>query len=268
MISALFTAQYPIVIQIFAFVFGACIGSFMNVVIFRLPENKSVVFPSSHCPDCGHPLPFYLNLPILSYLYLKGRCGYCSNSISIRYPVIECLTGGLALLLLYKFNLSLPGLFWFFFGCVLIVVSFIDLDHQIIPDRISIPGIAIFASSPLFIPEMSFETVFYGIAAGGGILYAIALSYYMLRKQHGMGGGDIKLLAMIGAATGIKGVLFTLFTASVLGTACGVAFMVFQNKKDSRFKIPFGPFLSLGALIYIIWGEELIFWYFSLLAAP
>ncbi len=269
-------SQLPIPITILIFIFGACVGSFLNVVIFRLPEKKSIVFPGSHCPACKNEIPFYLNIPILSYLALMGKCRYCSTPISLRYPAIECLTGGLSLLLVHKFGLGLPMLFWFIFGCVLIVVSFIDLDHQIIPDSISIPGIFIFASSAVFIPDMTWTLVLTGILTGGGLLYAVALGYYLLRGQQGMGGGDIKLLAMIGAATGVKGVLFTIFAGSVLGTAGGITAIIWgksrnirrdsqrNSQRDLRFKIPFGPFLSISALTYVLWGEQLIYWYFSI----
>ncbi len=255
-------AQLPI--SILVFIFGACVGSFLNVVIFRLPEKKSIVFPGSHCPVCKHAIPFYLNIPILSYLAILGKCWFCSTPISFRYPAIECLTGGLALILVHNFGPGLPMLFWFFFGCALIVISFIDLDHQIIPDSISIPGIFIFASSAVFIPEMTWTSALSGILTGGGLLYAVALGYYLLRGQQGMGGGDIKLLAMIGAATGVKGVLFTIFAGSLAGTAGGVVAMILGKTRDTKLKIPFGPFLSLGALVYILWGELLIYWYFSI----
>ncbi len=185
----------------FAFIAGACIGSFLNVCIYRIPENRSIISPGSFCPHCRNSIPFYLNIPILSYLLLKGRCKFCNCSISIRYPLIEALTGIFAVLLVLKFGINLVAFFWFIFISVLITISFIDMDHQIIPDRISIPGIFIFASSFYFLPEMTAIQSFAGILAGGGLLYAIAAFYYLLRKQEGMGGGDIKLLAMIGAAT-------------------------------------------------------------------
>ncbi|MCG8633597.1 MAG: prepilin peptidase [Desulfobacterales bacterium] len=260
------TAQLPIPLALVVFIFGACVGSFLNVVIYRLPEKKSIVFPGSHCPVCNHTIPFYLNIPVLSYLLIKGRCRFCKTPISARYPVIECLTGGLAVLLLHRFGIGLPLLFWFVFGCALIVVTFIDIDHQIIPDIISIPGIFIFASSGFFIPEMTLASSLYGVLTGGGVLYAVALGYYLLRGQQGMGGGDIKLLAMIGAATGVKGVLFTMFAGSLAGTCGGVATMIFGKNRGTKVKIPFGPYLSAGAMVYVLWGNELIYWYFSILS--
>lgn len=165
---------------------------------------------------------------------------------------------------IFKFGLSPAAFFWFVFICVLITISFIDIDFQIIPDVISLPGIIIFAFSSFFLPEMSIMDTITGIIAGGGSLYLIALVYYLLRKQEGMGGGDIKLLAMIGAATGWKGVLFTTFTGSLLGTIAGVFILIITKKSDIKLKIPFGPYLSSGVIIYIFFGKQIIHWYLNL----
>ncbi len=254
--------SYNLTLPIILFIFGACIGSFLNVCIFRIPEKKSIVFPGSFCPVCKKNIPFYCNIPILSYLFLQGRCKYCKTHISMRYPLVEILTGVFPVFLFFKFGLTPPGLFWFCFICVLIVISLIDFDHQIIPDVISLPGIVIFASSAFFIPEMSPRDVLIGIFAGGGILYTIAFLYFKLKKAQGMGGGDIKLLAMIGAATGLKGVIFTIFTGSVMGTAAGLGALIFIKGSNRYLKIPFGPYLSFGAILYIFFGEGLIQWYF------
>jgi len=151
-----------------------------------------------------------------------GKCKFCKIKISIRYPLIEALTGIFALLLFLKFGLIPSFFYWFVFISTLITISFIDFDHQIIPDIISLPGIIIFASSFYFLPEMTIKDTILGILLGGGSLYAVAFLYYLIKKQEGMGGGDIKLLAMIGAATGMKGVIFTIFTGSLLGTIFGI----------------------------------------------
>lgn len=255
-----------IFIAVMSFVFGTCIGSFLNVVICRMPAGQSIVSPPSHCPTCNHAIPFYFNLPIISFLLLKGKCGFCNAPISIRYPLVELITGLLAIGLFLKFGLTPAALFYFMFSAVLIAISFIDFDHQIIPDKLSLPGILIFSTSCLFLPQMRFVSVIWGIIAGGGILYIVALCYSHIRKHQGMGGGDIKLLAMIGAATGVKGVFFTLFTGSVFGTVGGVVAMAAVGKSQRRqAKIPFGPFLSLGAILYIFWGEPIIRWYISFL---
>lgn len=253
-------------IAVMAFIFGACIGSFLNVVICRMPQGQSIVSPPSHCPVCNHNIPFYLNVPILSYLLLKGKCKFCNASISIRYPLVELTTGIISLGLFLKFGPMPTTLFYFIFCAVLIAISFIDLDHQIIPDKLSLPGILIFSTSCIFVPHMQFVSVIWGILAGGGILYLVALFYYLIRKHQGMGGGDIKLLAMIGAATGVKGVFFTLFTGSVFGTLGGVGALILTKSAQNRqTKIPFGPFLSLGAILYIFWGDPIIRWYTNFL---
>lgn len=247
------------------FIFGACIGSFLNVCIYRIPQKKSIVFPGSFCPNCKNEIPFYYNIPVLSYIYLKGRCKFCKVPISIRYPMIEALTGFFAVAVYMRFGLGLTSLYWFLFISVLITISFVDIDHQIIPDVISLPGIIIFASSFYFIPEMTWKQTLIGILAGGGSLLGVSYIYTLVRKQEGMGGGDIKLLAMIGAAVGLKGIFFTIFSASLLGTMAGVLMMLYNRTSDIQFKIPFGPFLSAGAVLYIFFGQQVIVWYFSLL---
>lgn len=251
--------------SIIIFFTGACIGSFLNVCIYRIPLHRSIVYPGSACPNCKTPLPFYLNIPILSYVFIRGKCRFCKTPISLRYPLVEALTGFLALGIVIKFGLTLTALFYLIFAAVLVVISFIDIDLQIIPDIISLPGIPIFASAFLFLPQMHFWDTIIGILAGGGTLYLVALFYYLVRKEDGMGGGDIKLLAMIGGVVGWKGVAFTLFTGSLLGTTGGIVIMLLTRLGDIKLRIPFGPFLSTGALIYILFGESLIHWYFTLL---
>ncbi|WP_299983547.1 prepilin peptidase [Desulfobacula sp.] len=259
-------SDYFSVPGLFVFIVGACIGSFLNVCIYRIPENNSIITPGSFCPNCNKNIPFYYNIPILSYVFLMGRCKFCKHPISIRYLLIEALTGIFALLLFHKFGLTPAMAYWFVFISVLITISFIDIDHQIIPDIISLPGILIFASSFCFLPEMTIKDALLGILAGGGSLYAVALFYYLLKKQEGMGGGDIKLLAMIGAATGIKGVIFTIFAGSLFGTIFGILIMVYTKIADTKLRIPFGPFLSLGVILYIFFGKQLVQWYLSTLA--
>jgi leader peptidase (prepilin peptidase)/N-methyltransferase len=244
---------------------GACIGSFLNVCIYRIPLHKSIVYPGSACPNCKKNLPFYLNIPILSYILLRGKCKFCRIPISLRYPMVEALTGFLALALAVKFGLTVTALFWFAFTATLVVISFIDIDSQIIPDTISLPGIVVFASAPWFVPEIRFIDTAVGILTGGGILYMVALFYYMLRKEEGMGGGDIKLLAMIGGAVGWKGVLFTLFVGSLLGAVGGIVIMVLTRLADIKLRIPFGPFLSAAAVLYVFFGKTLTHWYLGLL---
>lgn len=245
------------------FAFGASLGSFYNVCIYRIPKKISIVTPGSSCPFCKKKIPFYLNIPVFSYFVLQGKCKYCKHPFSPRYPIVEALTGLILLALYIKFGYSITTIFWFVFISVLIIISFIDIDYQIIPDIFSLPGIFIFATAPLFVPEISFMDSVFGIMLGGGSLYLIALTYYMLKKTEGMGGGDIKLLAMIGAAIGWKGVIVTIFIGSLAGTIAGIIIMISSKIIDIKLKIPFGPYLSIGAVIYIFFGQALIRWYFA-----
>ncbi len=246
------------------FAFGASAGSFYNVCIYRIPKKESIVTPGSTCPFCKKKIPFYLNIPVLSYFILLGKCKYCKHPFSPRYPIVEALTGLILIALYIKFGYTITTLFWFVFISFLIIISFIDIDHQIIPDIFSLPGIFIFSTVCFFMPEMSFIDSLFGILVGGGSLYLIALTYYLLKKTEGMGGGDIKLLAMIGAAIGWEGVLFTIFVGSLAGTLAGIIIMISSKVVNIKLRIPFGPYLSLGAVIYIFFGQILIKWYFSL----
>lgn len=243
------------------FIFGACIGSFLNVCILRIPFGRSIVHPPSSCPSCGNRIPFYCNLPVISFLFLTGKCQKCNTRISIRYPMVEILTGLFSTALYIRFGLSPETALWFALICTLIVISLIDLDHQIIPDTISLPGIPVFMLFSVLARQLTFLQSLTGILAGGGVLYLVSLTYYLLKKVEGMGGGDIKLLAMIGAAVGLKGVIFTIFTGSVLGTLAGIILMVYGRFIDTKLKIPFGPFLSAGTVLYIFFGDMMIRWY-------
>ncbi|MFZ0612152.1 MAG: prepilin peptidase [Desulfobacterales bacterium] len=245
-------------------VFGLCVGSFLNVCIYRIPAAKSIVFPGSTCPNCQTPIRIYDNIPLLGFLWLGGRCRHCRAPISIRYPLIELLTGTLALGLFLKYGASIDALIYFAFACVLIVITFIDIDHRIIPDRISLPGIFVFFMSALALPSMNWLEALLGIVIGGGSLFLVALVYHLLTRKEGMGGGDIKLLAMIGALIGWKGVLFTIFVSSAVGTLTGLAIMA-ATRQNMKLAVPFGPFLSIGALVYVFVGPQLINWYFRLM---
>ncbi|MFZ5563527.1 MAG: prepilin peptidase [Thermodesulfobacteriota bacterium] len=246
------------------FVFGACIGSFLNVCIYRLPLGRSIVFPPSSCPQCKRPIAPWDNMPIVSYLLLLGRCRHCRMPISMRYPLVEAITGFCATAVYLKYGLTLEGLVFFIFIAALIVVIFIDIDYQIIPDVISLPGIPVFFLASAFITSTTVADSLLGILAGGGSLLIVAVTYRMITGKEGMGGGDIKLLAMIGALCGWKGVLFTIFVSSLTGTLVGMAIMVVKDK-NMKLAIPFGPFLSLGAIVYIFYGPELLNWYLNML---
>ncbi len=255
----------PYMVEIAVVVFGLCIGSFLNVCIYRLPNGKSLVNPRrSFCPNCESPIRYYDNLPVLSYAILKGRCRQCSEPITPRYPLVELMTGLFALCCVLHFGLTPKALVYFAFIATLIVITYIDIDHQIIPDVISLPGIPIFFLGSLFVPEVSLMDAVLGLVSGGGSLLLVAWGYQLIAKKEGMGGGDIKLLAMMGALLGWKGVLFIIFVSSGIGTVSGLLVMLNQ-KEGMKLAIPFGPFLSLGAIIYIFFGPTVIGWYLGML---
>ena len=243
------------------FMFGMCIGSFLNVCIYRLPSSMSIIKPSrSFCPQCKSAIKFYDNIPVFSYIWLKGRCRNCKASISLRYPLVELITGILAIAILFLFGLTLEGLVYFIFISSLLVITFIDIDHKIIPDIITLPGIPIGLLASFVLPAMTFISSLVGLLVGGGSLLLVAWVYSLITHKEGMGGGDIKLLGMIGAFLGWKGVIFTIFAASLTGTLVGIIVML-QKGKNLKFAIPFGPFLSIGAMSYVFFGEKVLFWY-------
>ncbi|MDD4240280.1 MAG: prepilin peptidase [Smithellaceae bacterium] len=242
------------IFSVFAFIFGAAIGSFLNVCIFRIPAGQSIVKPLSRCPSCEHPIRFYDNIPIISFILLRGRCRDCGAKISWRYPLVELISGLLALALFLKFGPTLNFLVFFIFTAVLIVIAFIDIDHQIIPDILSLPGIPVFFLAAVFIVKVPWHEALIGLVVGGGILLAIALFYEFIAKREGMGGGDIKLLAMIGGFFGWKALIFVLLFSSLAGAVVGIAAMIIK-KKDMKYAVPFGPFLSAAAVAYIFWGD-------------
>lgn len=246
------------------FIFGLCIGSFLNVCIYRLPKSKSIVHPRSMCPNCGALIRSYDNIPILSYLALRGKCRHCETSISFRYPVIELMSGIFAVGVFLKYGLTFEAVIYYAFVAALLVITFIDIDHQIIPDVITLPGIPIFFAASFALPEITVVESILGILIGGGSLFSIAWLYHLLTQKEGMGGGDIKLLAMMGAIIGWQGVLFAIFVASAVGTVSGMLLML-KNRKTMKLAIPFGPFLSIGGTAYILFGPQLIAWYFNLL---
>jgi leader peptidase (prepilin peptidase)/N-methyltransferase len=243
-------------LEIFFFAVGAAVGSFLNVLIYRLPEDKSIILPASHCPTCSHAIRFYDNIPLISYLFLKGRCRNCGGAISLRYPLVEMLTAILSLMVYWKFGLSAQYLCAFLFAGALIVITFIDLDHQIIPDVISLPGIPLFFLAAVFVMKLRFLDAFLGFLIGGGVLYGVAFTYELITKREGMGGGDIKLLAMIGAFLGWQSLLFVLLVSSLTGAVVGVTIMLVRGQ-DMKYAVPFGPFLSLGAVAYLFFGAWL-----------
>lgn len=267
-----------VIYALFAFVLGAVVGSFLNVCICRMPEGESVVSPPSHCPKCDYRIRWYDNIPILSYLLLRGKCRGCRASISLTYPMVELLNALITLGLFLRvlpprllaeappeivLKLGVVFAVLFVFCSALVVVTFIDLEHQIIPDSITLPGIVIGFIASFFIPQFGWVNSLIGIAAGGGSLLLIAYGYELVAKKEGMGGGDVKLLAMMGAFLGWKAIIFIIFTASLMGSVIGVGVML-AKKKDASLAIPFGPFLAGGAILYIFYGKSIIHWYLTM----
>lgn len=246
----------------FAFLFGSIIGSFLNVCIFRLPAKKSLLFPGSHCPCCGQPVRFYDNIPLISYFALKGRCRSCGTRISPQYVIVELLTALLSLFLFLHYPLAEYFTYFAFFASLL-VVTFIDLQYQIIPDAISLPGIGLGFLASFILPLTWLDSLL-GIVLGGGILYCIALGYYLITKTEGMGMGDVKLLAMIGAFLGPKAVIVTIFLSALLGAVVGLTIIAIKGK-NRKYAIPYGPFLSIGAFFSLVWGDALLAWYYQFL---
>jgi leader peptidase (prepilin peptidase)/N-methyltransferase len=252
-------------LTLISIVFGALIGSFLNVCILRLPKEESIVTPGSHCPHCKTPIKFYDNIPLVSYILLKGKCRHCNGTVSIQYPLIEGITALSSLVLFMRFGPSLSYLIYFAFVAALIVITVIDLYHQIIPDVISLPGIGVGLLASLILPQLTFSNSLIGILLGGGSLFLVATLYQWFFKREGMGGGDVKLLAMIGAFLGWKAVILTILLGSLIGSIIGISIMVLKGK-DFKYAIPFGPFLSLGAVIALFYGPEIVSWYLGLRA--
>jgi leader peptidase (prepilin peptidase)/N-methyltransferase len=253
----------PALYALFAAIFGLLVGSFLNVCICRLPKNESIVSPPSHCPLCSYQIRWYDNIPLVSYLLLRGRCRGCGATISLQYPLVELLNGVLTLLLYLRFGPTLAFATLFLFCSALVVITFIDIEHQIIPDEISLSGIVIGFALSFFIRGHSWQNSLCGILLGGGSLLLVAYGYQRLTGKEGMGGGDIKLLAMMGAFLGWKAVPFIILASSLVGSIIGISIMLLQ-KKDSKLAIPFGPYLAFGAVLYIFYGRTLIRWYLGL----
>ena len=234
---------------------GAVIGSFLNVAIYRLPREESIVLPASHCPSCHQPIPWYDNIPLFGFIFLKGRCRSCRKAISFRYPLVELANGLGYLFLLNQFGLGWQWVAYSVLYSSLLVITFIDLSHQIVPDVITLPGmvIGILVSSTLL--SIGLVNSIIGLLLGGLLFYLAAVL-----SRGGMGGGDIKLIAMIGAFVGWKAVLLTIFVSAFAGSILGVGLMIFMGK-TRKYPVPFGPFLALGAMVSIVWGNEIIFWY-------
>jgi leader peptidase (prepilin peptidase)/N-methyltransferase len=268
---AIFSGRIELAGMLFCIVIGAVIGSFLNVCIYRIPEGSLLSPARSVCRSCQKIIPWYHNIPIASFVLLRGRSACCNNRISWQYPAVEGLTAIVfgCLFIWFPFVSSRSGLprvvepdllrylHASILSSVLIVSSAIDLRHMIIPDRISIPMIV---ASPIVAglhPELSLEQSLIGIAAGAGVLYAIAWLYWLVRRRVGLGFGDVKLLAFVGGWLGATSVLPTILVASMAGSAAGLIMIAVNRKLSMQSALPFGPFLSIGAFCYMLYGDKL-----------
>jgi len=250
-----------------AVLLGTLIGSFLNVVIYRLPRKESLVWPGSHCPVCEKPIHPRDNLPVVSFIMLRGRCRGCGTRISRRYPIVEAVNGLAYGLIVWYFGPGGQAVVYAALFSALLVISYIDFDHQIIPDVITLPGIGvgILAASTL-LPTGLVNSIS-GLLLGGGVLLLLAwVSPYLFGKE-GMGGGDIKLLAMIGAFLGWQAVILTMLIGAIVGATVGVSLMAFHILRRDQY-LPFGPFLAFGAIVSMFFYEELFSWYITFLALP
>jgi len=249
-------------IYIFLFVLGSAIGSFLNVCIWRMPKEESVVKPRSYCPKCKKGIYWYDNIPLFSYIALRGKCRFCKGGISFRYFLVELLTASLFIGFFLGFGLTAKFFAYTALGCGLIVATFVDFKHQIIPDEISLGGLAVGLILSFILPQLHetasrmqallFSSI--GALAGGLSIYAIGLLGKMVFRKEAMGGGDVKLMAMIGAFIGWKLVLLVFFVAPFFGAIVGIILKI-KNKVEL---IPYGPYLSLATVICIFWGEDIL----------
>jgi len=262
------------IIKIFVFIFGSIVGSFLNVCIYRMPLEQSIVKPRSFCPHCKKPIPWFDNIPFISYFILRGKCRFCKQNISLRYFLIELITAGAFLLFYVRYGLGFDFILYNLFVCLLIVATFVDIAHRIIPDEVSLGGVVIgfilsiyrgIGLSPLGLNYRPILDSLLGIIIGGGIIYltgkAFDLIYFKLLKKgpidgetESMGGGDVKLLAMIGAFLGWKIALLTFFMAPMFGAVVGTANLLIKKQHT----IPYGPFLSLAAIINLFLADTIL----------
>jgi leader peptidase (prepilin peptidase)/N-methyltransferase len=246
------------IIIVLIFVIGLALGSFLNVCIYRIPNKKSLLFPGSLCPKCGTKISFYDNVPILSYIVLKGKCRACQAKISLQYPLVEFVTAALLVMAFLHF-----GLTWDFAAkgiliLLMILTFFIDLKHRIIPDVLTLPGIILGLILSLLVDSPSVFSSVLGAIVGGGIFYLAAVFGDLLFKKESMGGGDIKLAMLLGAFLGWQNVILVFFLSALVGTLIGGAAMFFSRKVKETRTIPFGPFLALAAVIAIFAGDTII----------
>jgi len=274
------------VIPLGAFLLGLVIGSFLNVCILRIPADKSIVLPASSCPKCGKAIAPYDNIPVLSWLILGGKCRHCKAKISAMYPAVELLTGLLLLACYFAFGFTVDALKWAVFSALLVILTITDVRERILPDEVNffglgagllfslfskpIDGTALWLANRWFDfppPQMalSFADGVLGAIAGSGLLWLVAEGYFRLRGREGMGLGDVKMMAAIGAFLGLKRTLMTVLAGSLLGSVIGIC-LIALTKKGRDYELPFGTFLGAGALLVLFFGTPALHWYQSLLA--
>jgi leader peptidase (prepilin peptidase)/N-methyltransferase len=272
-------------IGVFAALFGLIIGSFLNVCIVRIPERKSIVLPSSACPKCGAVIRPWDNIPVVSWLVLRGKCRACKTTISAMYPVVELLTALLFWACYFAFGLTTEALKWSIFSALIIVLVFTDMRERILPDVVTYSGFvvglllslvttpsdgtALWLARRIFefpppVPVLSLGDALLGAAFGSGLLWLVAEVYFRLRGREGMGFGDVKMMLMAGAFLGLKRTLLTILTGSVLGSVLGLAFML-ARRKESDYELPFGSFLGMAAVLVMFFGTPVVNWYLSLM---
>lgn len=250
---------------VLAAVLGLCVGSFLNVCIHRLPRGESLLYPASRCPRCGRALRWSDNLPVISWLRLGGKCRQCQEPISLRYPIVELIT---AVLVVAVVTVTPAGPLLasrLVLACALLVLFAVDLEHHILPNMITLPGIVVGAVFSVFGPP-GWRAALAGIALGGGLLYGTAAAYHWLRREEGLGMGDVKMLAMIGAFLGWQSVLLTLVLSSFAGAVVGIGLMA-TERGGLRYALPFGTFLAVGALVAMFAGDRIIAWYLGFMPA-
>ena len=240
---------------------GLVVGSFLKVCIHRLPLGESLAWPASRCPRCRTPLRKYDNIPVFSYLLLRGRCRACRAQISMQYPVVEVVT---AIVFLSAYLLFEPPVLYqrIVFACAMIVLFVIDLEHRMLPDVITLPGIVVGVLCSVFMPPGWVSSAI-GLVLGGGVLWLMGEAYFRLRHEEGMGFGDVKMLAMIGAFLGWKLMLLTLVLSSFLGSFVGLG-MIALKRGDMKYALPFGTFLAIAAVVASVVGDQIVNWYASL----
>ena len=267
------------------FFLGLAVGSFLNVCILRIPADKSIVLPASSCPKCGKAIAPYDNVPVLSWLILGGKCRHCKTKISAMYPAVELLTGLLFLACYFSFGLTLDTLKWAIFAALLVVLTVTDLRERILPDVVNFFGLGVGLLLSLFTKELdgtalwlanrwfeypppqmalSFADALIGAVAGSGLLWLVAEGYFRLRGREGMGLGDVKMMAAVGAFLGVKRTLMTILAGSLLGSVIGVC-LIALTKKGRDYELPFGTFLGAGALLVLFFGTPALHWYLALM---